>query len=141
MVCTFCILGKVLLLIECFGNLPFIPLRSRRKSLIFFFSFFKKNYDVITANTLKVRCRVGISIQTLRRFNRMKPIKVCLLCVGISLEQQYLIVLIFQGKELFDQKEARNEDVFVKAVSGTSVKRMLSKGALQFCYGMTLKQT
>lgn len=70
----------------------------------------------------------------------MKPIKVCLLCVGISLEQQYLIVLIFQGKELFDQKAARNEDVFVKAVSGTSVKRVLSKGALQFCYGMTLKQ-
>lgn len=76
-------------------------------------------------------------IYTLRKFDRMILIKGYLLCVGISLEQQCLLVLLFQGKELFDQKVARTEDVFVKAVSGTGVKRMLSEGALQFCYDMT----
>lgn len=70
----------------------------------------------------------------------MIHIKVYLLCVGIFLEQRCLTLLILQGKELFDQQVARNEDVFVKPISGTDVKRMLSKGAIQVCYDRTLKQ-
>ena len=51
-----------------------------------------------------------------------------------------LTLLISQGRELFDQQVARIEDVFIKPISGTDVKRMLSKGTIQFCDDMILKQ-